>query len=150
MNIGKNVKECTRCHLVLPLDQFYKSKRYIDKHLCHCKQCAKKEMKEFRKRNPIYFQEYEKNRQLLPERRKSQVESKKGWNKRNPEKRRCINMVGDRVYRKKIIKPIFCQKCGVIPKRMEGHHDDYKKPFDIKWLCLECHRKIHKSKRRSL
>lgn len=43
-----------------------------------------------------------------------------------------------------VVKPNTCSKCGEKPSRIEGHHEDYSKPFDVVWLCPPCHRKLHK------
>ena len=34
-----------------------------------------------------------------------------------------------------------CEECG---KPAEAHHDNYSKPYDVRWLCFEHHRKWHK------
>lgn len=34
-----------------------------------------------------------------------------------------------------------CEVCGVT--RVHGHHDDYSKPFDVRWLCALHHRAHH-------
>ena len=41
----------------------------------------------------------------------------------------------------KIIKPDKCEECGKPTKKKSlcGHHDDYSKPFEIRWLCYKCH-----------
>jgi hypothetical protein len=41
-----------------------------------------------------------------------------------------------------IIRPNLCSQCDkkCIP---EPHHEDYAKPYEIEWLCDECHRKRH-------
>lgn len=44
-----------------------------------------------------------------------------------------------------ILRPCNCSKCGRIAK-LHAHHEDYDRPFDIKWLCNSCHRKIHSNK----
>lgn len=45
--------------------------------------------------------------------------------------------------RDKHIKRKPCEVCG--NPKTEAHHDDYEKPFEIRWLCFKCHRKLHKA-----
>ena len=35
-----------------------------------------------------------------------------------------------------------CEICGAT-ERIHAHHDDYSKPYEIRWLCTVCHRKLH-------
>ena len=41
----------------------------------------------------------------------------------------------------KVIKPPTCSKCGkeCLSKNMHGHHDDYSKQLEVRWLCRKCH-----------
>jgi hypothetical protein len=42
----------------------------------------------------------------------------------------------------RLIKPEICEKCGE-KKDLQGHHEDYKKPLKVMWLCFICHCKQH-------
>lgn len=42
----------------------------------------------------------------------------------------------------KVTRPDVCQDCGQVGK-VEGHHHDYTRAFDVKWLCKRCHGKQH-------
>jgi peptidoglycan L-alanyl-D-glutamate endopeptidase CwlK len=45
-----------------------------------------------------------------------------------------------------LLIPYPCEVCG--KKKVEAHHDDYNKPYDIRWLCFKHHREYHKEIRR--
>jgi len=50
------------------------------------------------------------------------------------------------VYKRKgLLIPEPCKCCGA--EKTEMHHEDYKKPIDIVWLCRECHMSLHREKR---
>jgi hypothetical protein len=39
------------------------------------------------------------------------------------------------------LKPQPCEQCG--SKKSHGHHDDYTKPLEVRWLCIGCHAQKH-------
>lgn len=48
-----------------------------------------------------------------------------------------------------IVKKLTCEECGQTKTRKDGfadiagHHDDYSKPLDVRWLCTACHIRWH-------
>lgn len=41
-----------------------------------------------------------------------------------------------------LTKPSHCEECGD-PGRIETHHIDYARPFDVMFLCARCHAGVH-------
>jgi hypothetical protein len=46
------------------------------------------------------------------------------------------------VRRGKVVRPAHCSLCGIACKP-HGHHDDYTKRLDVRWLCARCHKNVH-------
>ena len=47
------------------------------------------------------------------------------------------------LWAKKVVKPECCDLCQESNKSLDGHHIDYGKPLDVKWLCKKCHGIAH-------
>jgi hypothetical protein len=43
----------------------------------------------------------------------------------------------------KIKKPTTCSVCNKVSSKINGHHENYNKPFEVIWLCNGCHQKLH-------
>ena len=52
------------------------------------------------------------------------------------------------IMRGRIMRPDFCEGCGDFCKP-QGHHDDYQKPLEVRWLCVNCHNDFHHPLRHS-
>lgn len=54
------------------------------------------------------------------------------------------NAVAQEAVRRGILtRPESCSACGEPSKRIHGHHPDYMKPLDVRWLCPRCHKSAH-------
>lgn len=81
-----------------------------------------------------------------PEYRAKHAKWTKEWQLRNPEKRRAYTLVWKAVKRGKLVRPDTCQECHK-PTHPHAHHSDYKKRYDVIWLCPQCHAALHKKLR---
>ena len=74
---------------------------------------------------------------------KDRIRYKKIYQKRYPEKAEVHRIVLMAKKSGKLI-PKPCEVCGS-DKRIHAHHDDYKKPLDVRWLCATHHHELHHS-----
>ena len=120
-----------------------------------CKECVKADVRANRAENIEYYRRYDKIRYREPDRNAYQrqqhidwrnnnhgrdVELKKAWIERNPEKRAAHIKVNNAVKNGKLVKKT-CEVCG--SEKVHAHHDDYSKPFDVRWLCPIHHAEVH-------
>ena len=121
----------------------------------YCKEHWKERTKNNRLKKLDYYLEYDRERGSDPSRvamRKAYYQTAQGKaaaNKakrthvgRNPIKRKASNMVTNAVRGGKIKKESSCENCASTG-RLNGHHDDYAKPLDVRWLCSKCHKDWH-------
>ena len=66
--------------------------------------------------------------------------------KRYPKRVRARGAVYDALKNFVLHKPTICEKCKKTfgKCKIEGHHKDYDKPLEVNWLCIKCHREVHK------
>lgn len=62
-----------------------------------------------------------------------------------PEKNRARDLLNKATSRGKI-KRQPCEVCG--ETNVDGHHDDYSKPLEVRWLCKQHHHEEHRKLRR--
>ena len=145
------------CEVVKPLDDFYAHPKGIEGKAGKCKECAKFAANKNRWANIEKNREYDRARGSLPHRvdararyAKTEVGKlahKKGrgvYRKRYPEKMAATSALNNAVRDGRVAKPLCCESCGN-DERLQGHHDDYSKKLDVRWLCILCHNKVHEA-----
>lgn len=152
-------KTCTKCNVTKKLEYFYKHPMMRDGRTNSCKQCTKAAVTANRKKNIEYYRGYDAYRANLPHRKESQRKyslteggraahsrAKAAWDAKNPIKKDAQNKVRNEIKRRRLKKPKKCSQCNkkAVGAGLHGHHDDYAKPLDIRWLCAKCHRQWHK------
>ena len=64
---------------------------------------------------------------------------------RNPDIARASHALQRALKRGRISRSTCCEKCGTTEAPIHGHHPDYTLRLDVTWLCIECHRDLHKA-----
>jgi Bacillus phage endonuclease len=102
---------------------------------------AKEAQRQWRIANP------DKAREATYRWRENNPDKVKGYDRKRREKdvikidaRKRIHVS---VKRRKLIRPSQCSRCGRDDVAIEAHHEDYKKPLEVVWLCKCCHLETH-------
>ena len=80
---------------------------------------------------------------LSVEYKESRAKGRRKWKVDNKVAHACNKKVTRAVKNGRLVK-VPC-KCG--EDVVEGHHEDYDKPYDVIWMCRNCHTEYHKDKR---
>lgn len=120
------MKKCGKCKRILPISCFHKNgKRYKKpERRSYCKDCIRIHDKKTR-----HLYGWDKVRK---------------WKKKNPVAAKAQEKLRKAVFFGKIKKPKACEVCNRVmeKKHIQGHHDDYSKPFKVKWVCPQCHTRL--------
>lgn len=138
----EQTKVCFKCDQNLPLTLFYKHRSMKDGRLNKCIECTKAEAVKHRLDNVERIREYDRKRYQDPKRKANVIERNKRYKALNPLKNRARYAVNNAVRDGKLVKPEECSECGS-SGIIHGHHDDYGKPLEVRWLCPVCHSAWH-------
>ncbi len=134
---------CRKCDTEKPQEEFY------PRNLV-CKECTRAQVKANKEANKEYYRmmSLKKSRSGVY---KASVCSKEARNKAsakyyaaNKHKALARGKVGRALKSGKLVKPEKCSECQVSSDSLDGHHDDYSKPLEVRWLCEPCHYKAHR------
>ena len=150
------MKVCRECGVEKDLSDFYKHSAMLDGHLNKCISCVKERVKKHREVNLEKVREYDKQRAMLPHRvqaRKEYIQTGQGkearkrasenYHKKYPMKYAAHVITSNALRDGKLIPALNCSECGS-ENRIQGHHDDYTKPLEVRWICEPCHKAWHK------
>ena len=157
------MKECTRCEEVKTLSEFYVRKASKDGLMPACKACIKAydSSPERVKARSQYDKSPERlavNRAytssprgratkaayvLTPKGKLATQRAKDSYRQRNKKKGKARSVTSNGIRDGKIDKPLVCSECPS-DYAIVGHHDDYDKPEEVRWLCSKCHSKWHR------
>jgi ribosomal protein S27AE len=138
----QQTKVCFKCNTDLPLASFYKHPQMKDGRVNKCKKCNRADVTNNRHKNVERYREYDRERYQTPNRKAAMNEFAKRYSRKNSIKRKTHFAVNNAVRGGRLIKPLECSECGK-QSTIQGHHDDYRKPLEVRWLCAVCHSAWH-------
>jgi RNase P protein component len=128
-------KTCKKCGIEKPIGEFYRNKSMADGLFSDCKSCSINAVLKNRASKIDYYREKDRLRGngMTPEKRAK-------WRANNLMKVKAQRKVQDAVKRG-LMKRRCCEVCG--NEKTHGHHDDYTRPLDVRWLCAAHHAQWH-------
>lgn len=137
-------KPCIKCEDIKPLSDFHRHPETADGHVGICKVCHSARMRRRRLETLKEAQARDRERASLPHRKGAAGEKNARYLAANPEKRKAHWRINNALRKKHIVKPTICSVCEV-ESLVHGHHDDYSKPLEVRWLCAFCHGAVHRA-----
>lgn len=153
MDIGPSYKTCNQCGENKRAEDYYMAKKA---RANICKRCANERTKKYRAARP---EQYKKTARLRARKRRadgvkfpceltekfrlSRISSVQNYRKSNPLKAAAQTASANAIRDGKLIRQP-CEVCGTTSK-VQGHHDDYSKPLEVRWLCPKHHSAHHRA-----
>ena len=131
-------KKCNQCKQLLPTKLFSRDSQLKSGLRGKCRVCISKNNHDPSVRRQLTLNA---KRWKLNHREKA-INSRNCYKKKNRSKISAHDAVYYALKVGNLIKPEFCSDCG-FRKVAHGHHEDYSKKLDVKWLCHICHFKNH-------
>lgn len=160
MNIPEDAY-CNSCDILKPITEFWKDKTRVWTwgYNMKCRTCRSKlkkveyekdivlsrakhraRDKVLRDKDPIVFRAKQKeHRQKHYKVNKEKIQARNRLNK-NPKGLSAKQRVRDAILAGKMVRG-NCEVCA--EPNAEGHHEDYDKPLEVRWLCRLHHRQLH-------
>lgn len=121
-------RECGSCGEFKQLKMFYKDRTRKDGYRTTCAECDSEQNRKYRRIN----------REKLKFKNKAV---------RTPEKTKAGQITRTAIKNGTLKRPGVCMSCMIVCKP-EAHHEDYRAPLDVVWLCKSCHSHLHFNKKK--
>ena len=137
------MKKCNKCNKTKLLSEFHKSYtgNYKQEVVGQCKMCRAEYSREH----------YKKNKKEILRKQRTYLQTEKGkanklrnayrMKKKYPKKWK-TRWTANNAVRLGKIRMGKCEVCG--HTKPEIHHDDYDKPLQIRWFCMEHHKEYER------
>lgn len=121
------MKRCSRCRIVKPAEQFYRSTTRKDGRDHYCSDCRKAHM--------AAYQATERGKAIKTRATYASMA-------RHPERVKARQKVNTAIRSGRLAKEP-CEVGYLCNGRIEAHHGDYKSALTVRWLCKRHHEQLH-------
>jgi hypothetical protein len=136
-----DTKTCTKCKIERPPALFYM--RRGGGLVAQCKPCTLARQKARRDADREASRAY--HRAYYAANRAKAMARINAYRESEPRKAQARAAV-IRAVRSGAMVRLPCERCGSTPSH--GHHDDYSRPLDVRWLCAQHHADYHRELRK--
>lgn len=136
------MKTCFRCHHEKLLAEFYRHPRMADGHLNKCKVCTRMDVLTNRARRDEQYLSYDRDRASRPARRAASAARVRKYREQHPDRDAAHRAVARALRTGRLTKPEVCAGCSH-RRQLHAHHENYREPLRVTWLCARCHRHHH-------
>jgi hypothetical protein len=130
---------CPDCERFLPVADFPLSKNRPSGLHTYCLECNRRQQAEERARRGDDYRAMRRRYRST----ESGMAAYSRYVPAHPWQKWAQGKVWNEIERGRIVKPDTCSCCGR-GGIIDGHHDDYAKPLEVRWLCRWCHRAWHR------
>ena len=141
------MKTCTKCGVSKAIDQFHANTKTRDGRCQSCKACACARARDARDRRIDYWRESDRARAQTSVRKHQDKLATRRKRAARHDRYRAHWTVANALLNGTLAKSP-CEVCGAI--NVDGHHDDYSKPLDVRWLCRTHHNEHHAQQMRAI
>lgn len=138
----KNKEKIDEYHKIYYIENKQKVLKYQEEYReSHPEKVKISQARNYYTRNEDDLLRKKENGQRFRKTEKYKIWSEK-YKEKVKEKNKCRSILCNAVRDGKIERPKICEIC-LKEKKIDAHHADYDKPFEVKWVCRKCHHQIH-------
>lgn len=136
---GETYTRCSRCKRYLLAVEFSKCRSRPNGLHAYCLECNRKMQAAERARRGEEYREMRRRYRASEKGRRAYAR----YVPAHPWQKWAQTQVWLEIAAGRMVKPDTCSECGR-GGLIDGHHDDYAKPLEVRWLCRWCHREWHR------
>lgn len=142
----QKTKRCSRCKSIKLLTEYQTDRRELAGVRPECRACSKSSKRDKWDALSISEKEKSRSRWRVRHRQADYRQRERALRVSDPHEW-ARHQLRYAVTRGKIAKPSHCQDCQMLKEKrdLHGHHDDYSRPLEVRWVCYQCHGKTHRA-----